>query len=236
MPPSDGGSSGHLTKGTGGSDEAQLAMLFSNANQIMQKVAEQQDVSLTHIPDLVSRCENWCQSARPQGTAHNATKTDDTKIVFFCGFPRSGTTLMEKILSRHPKIITSDEASALSEAASLIGEFLGKDHVFPAGINQLKQEQIENLREIYFHKLGCEKHDKDTLIVDKLPLNILFLEYGFSSIVFQNKNLFYHYKPSQKCFLAQTQRWIQFSNPRNTKVCLRFENRVRLDFKPKPNF
>ncbi len=44
------------------------------------------------------------------------------------------------------------------------------------------------------------------------------------------------YKPSQKSLLARYLCWIRVSNPQHTRVCLRFETRIRLDLEPKSFF
>ena len=39
---------------------------------------------------------------------------NDNKIIFVCGMPRSGTTLVEQIISSHNKVTASGETSILS--------------------------------------------------------------------------------------------------------------------------
>lgn len=148
---------------------------FTTANQLMQKQAEDLALSFTYAPDLITRCTKWCQAEKLSAPTPAAIRNINTPIVFFCGFPRSGTTLMEQILARHPQIVITNEVPALSETANMMGELLGIKANYPDDIDQLSQEELDQLREIYLWRLGVKKLAKTTLIVDKMPLNTWFI-------------------------------------------------------------
>lgn len=92
--------------------------------------------------------------------------------VFLLGFPRSGTTLLEKVLAGHPQAVTLEEVNHLIAATlELRGE---------AGWRRLASltlAQADACREIYWRlvraSFGGDLPDK--IFVDKLPLHTLDL-------------------------------------------------------------
>ena len=94
--------------------------------------------------------------------------------VFLIGFPRSGTTLTDTILSSHSHIQVVEEKPALQKAHEfLITRLRNKKNV-----QKIDQELIEKARNVYWFELDnyLEKYDKNSVIVDKLPLNLLDIE------------------------------------------------------------
>ena len=82
---------------------------------------------------------------------------------------------MEQILSRHPQVVVSNEIPALSETANAMGPLLGIKAGYPEDIEKLSRDQLDQLREIYLQRLNLETSERTTLIVDKMPLNTLYL-------------------------------------------------------------
>ena len=89
---------------------------------------------------------------------------------FIVGFPRSGTTLLDTILRSHSKIDVMEEKLMIPEMKKKLG-FLNVSEI--EKINTTAARIASNF---YFEEL--EKHieiDKNSIIIDKLPLNILEL-------------------------------------------------------------
>jgi Flp pilus assembly protein TadD len=120
-----------------------------------------------------------------------------TNPVFLIGFPRSGTTLLEQILSSHPDVATMDEREAISKAALYFVKTFGETHrpdmmaqaaktgkaawylanpCYPAALSDLRPADIEEMRRIFFevHGIG-ENGPEKKIFIDKLPLNILYV-------------------------------------------------------------
>jgi Tfp pilus assembly protein PilF len=118
-------------------------------------------------------------STQPQ-TAWQATAGPDEagaiagcRHIFLLSFPRSGTTLLEKVLRSHSNIVTLEEVDHLSDISS---EWLASD----AGINalaRLTKEQAAAHRERYWQGVrdtaGVDLTGRT--LVDKLPLHTLSL-------------------------------------------------------------
>ena len=95
------------------------------------------------------------------------------EVVFFIGFPRSGTTLIEHVLGAHPEVQTTAEKSILMGPAAFLNKLEGG---YPGSLKTLTENQAGQLRARYFYEaLNFMKIEKDKVLVDKLPLNIIHL-------------------------------------------------------------
>ena len=92
---------------------------------------------------------------------------------FLLGFPRSGTTLVEKALAGHPDVATLEEVDHLSRA----GGHLLRDEAGLRRLSILGDDEAAAYRETYWravqHTLDEDLEHK--LVVDKLPLHTLAL-------------------------------------------------------------
>lgn len=89
--------------------------------------------------------------------------------VFLLGFPRSGTTLMEQALDRHPALQTLEEKSTVS---ALLREFEVMSEGREDALLTLQADQIERLRAVYFEAVDrCVERVPGTRLIDKMPLN-----------------------------------------------------------------
>ena len=93
--------------------------------------------------------------------------------VFLVGFPRSGTTLLDQILSSHPHVTTLEERDTLFDVCRVM---------MPAGGSfdfwrDLAEHDVERMRSIYW--AGVESAlggvSKRKVFIDKLPMNAVLL-------------------------------------------------------------
>ena len=93
--------------------------------------------------------------------------------VFLVGFPRSGTTLLDQILSGHPGVTVLEEKDTLQDS---LGRYAlsdgGMEALLAATAAALSQD-----RERYWQRVQeyFPERPRERLFVDKLPLNTLFL-------------------------------------------------------------
>jgi len=94
--------------------------------------------------------------------------------IFIIGFPRSGTTLLDTILSSHPSIEVIEEKSMVPQLIGSLNE-LTKNNF--NNLKKINTDQIQKLRNNYFKNLYSHIKDKDNskLYIDKLPLNIIYV-------------------------------------------------------------
>lgn len=95
----------------------------------------------------------------------------DAAPVFLIGFPRSGTTLLDRILRSHGDFCVLEENSALGHLTRVIRDRFGG---YPDGTPLLDETTCQQLRTNYLTnaaRLGSP--DSHQLLVDKLPLNTI---------------------------------------------------------------
>ena len=114
----------------------------------------------------------------------NKEKFDHRKIIFVCGLPRSGTTLVEQILSSHKDVIGIGEVEYLENSISNI--FINDNKI----LNQKFKENINSnqnlLNEMYFDYLNLYNYKSD-VIIDKTPHNFRWI--GFIKVFFPNSKI-----------------------------------------------
>lgn len=100
--------------------------------------------------------------------------------IFIVGMPRSGTTLVEQILSMYPEVAAAGE---LPDIGRLAVEFQAAlDHTVPSNdITQLSREQCDALAQPYLDMLE-RRFPQSKRVTDKLPQN--FLHLGIIALLF----------------------------------------------------
>ena len=109
--------------------------------------------------------------------------------VFFVGFPRSGTTLVEQILNQHVDIVTSDETPLIDNLIDKIPTIINTEKTFPDCLQDFSEQDYAVLRKNYWSEAenNIEGLSPHQTFVDKLPLNII--ELGFISKLFPDSRL-----------------------------------------------
>ena len=145
---------------------------FSESNRILKKhhTGSRPDPRGPHGLQTLARIQEWLQE-RPM-VAWNEPATRDTGgIAFLVGFPRSGTTLLDRMLRAHPDIEVLEEKSLFSS--------LHQDWSEPGTLEALadvNEAQITDARNIYRREMSRYRHQPQrSLVIDKLPLNLAYL-------------------------------------------------------------
>jgi tetratricopeptide (TPR) repeat protein len=143
---------------------------YQNSNQVLQQAYQPQFQNLESLyaPSSIKCIDN----AIPNFDFSYQTG-EIRSPVFMIGFPRSGTTLLDQILSSHSHITVLEEKENLLDAYTR----------FPAtreGLSELENAsdaELKKLRQMYWNNIDREINtNKSTpIIVDKLPLNAIAL-------------------------------------------------------------
>jgi tetratricopeptide (TPR) repeat protein len=93
--------------------------------------------------------------------------------LFVVGMPRSGTTLVERIISSHSKVATAGELQNFSHIAKVLTESNSNSIIDAELVAKSDAINYRKLGELYIEstehlKKGCD------FLVDKLPLNVLY--------------------------------------------------------------
>ena len=112
----------------------------------------------------------------------NKSKLNKTNMIFIVGMPRSGTSLVEQIISSHTKVYGCGELSYLTD---IIGKNFYKNKVFDLRPLNLEGsiDIINEASNIYYKNLSLLNKSKN-FATDKAPLNFKWI--GFIKIFFPN--------------------------------------------------
>jgi tetratricopeptide (TPR) repeat protein len=132
--------------------------------------------------NLVSRSCEVVTAGLLEKTVTGANKS--LTPIFIVGMPRSGSTLLEQMLSRHPEIGTAGETSALTRT---IGHLQGQMTLlpYPEGLDMLAQDDLKTLTGVYQEALekaaGANAAKAKSFVTDKLLSNGFFA--GFIKLI-----------------------------------------------------
>ena len=98
----------------------------------------------------------------------NLTKNKNSSLFFLVGFPRSGTTLLDAILSSHSKIEVIEEKPSIENILKKVNS----DEKILCQSLDVKYLNIKYYSEIEKH-ISSKKINKK-IIIDKMPLNLIY--------------------------------------------------------------
>lgn len=118
--------------------------------------------------------------------------------VFVVGMPRSGSTLIEQILSSHPEVYGAGELSIME--AEVIGflNSLNPSIQYPECISSLDEDALKEAREVYLRHL--EIPDGKTRVIDKMPEN--FMNIGLIRLMFPHARIIHTMRDSRDTCLS----------------------------------
>ena len=98
---------------------------------------------------------------------------DDLKDpIFLIGFPRSGTTLLDTILRSHPLVDVLEEKPIIDKyIEKLENKIDSRFDILKFANSSLKKE----MRKFYFDQRNKYLNDNNKIIIDKMPLNIIYV-------------------------------------------------------------
>lgn len=177
---------GDILDKLGRHDEAFAA--FDTANAIVRRKAKR-SYDAERSQQLARRLRRFFTRRRlerlPRG---RRAEHEPATPIFIVGFPRSGTTMVEQILSTHPAVAAGDELHLIWELAAAAPKMLGSALGYPECLADLwfgdNQAALETFRDFYLKKarqLGVVV-PRVPFFTDKMPLNETNL--GLISLVF----------------------------------------------------
>ena len=120
------------------------------------------------------------------------TKIDDAskRIIFILGMPRSGTTLVEQIISSHNEVYGAGELSYMEDIIkNLVNYKAQEDMDLSNNFKNFKKFEFEKLKLAqleYIEKLKSHG-SKEKIVTDKAPLNFRWI--GFIKMIFPNSKI-----------------------------------------------
>ena len=100
--------------------------------------------------------------------------------------PRSGTSLVEQIISSHPQVFGAGELQGINDIVSNMQSIIGSEKNYPECVTQAEQKDLTKFAKFYADQLN--NLDPDALrITDKLPTN--FFHIGLIQMLFPNARI-----------------------------------------------
>ena len=117
--------------------------------------------------------------------------------IFIVGLPRSGSTLIEQILSSHSKVEGTLE---LPEIPRLVQQFrtrkAGEPPRYPGVLAELSPEELRRMGEIYLEETGVYRQ-RAPFFIDKMPGN--FHDIGFIHLILPNAKIIEARRQAMAC-------------------------------------
>lgn len=135
------------------------------------------------------------------------------KPVFIVGMPRSGTSLVEQILSAHPDLHGAGELTHIPNIASSLKKITRSEKDFPDNLDRLTTGILDQLAVSYLRQV--EPYARDALrITDKLPSNFRLL--GLIELLFPNARVIHCTRDPRdtclSCYFQQFKRGQYFAS------------------------
>ena len=105
--------------------------------------------------------------------------------IFIIGMPRSGTTLVEQILSSHPSVYGGDELNFLPD---LVGKYFfnNKNSIAINNIEKYNEKEFKKIGDEYISKLNKISNNSKR-VTDKLPINFKWI--GVIKLILPNSKI-----------------------------------------------
>jgi tetratricopeptide (TPR) repeat protein len=150
-------------------------------NQANLNMKQNKNYNFSHIQKLFDNIFKLFNSLNENILEKKKSKK---RIIFICGMPRSGTTLVEQIIASHSKVSGAGELQYLEKA-------INENFLDDAKFNKQKIiEEIPNEKNIiserYFELLNFHNFNSD-IITDKAPQNFIWI--GFIKFFFPNSKI-----------------------------------------------
>jgi len=127
--------------------------------------------------------------------ARQAVRGSGKAPIFIVGMPRSGTTLLEQILSSHPAVYGAGE---LMDMNQVIMAAASPDNRFPDFVPGLSMEDFRKMGEAYAERVWKLAPDAQR-ITDKMPANFFYI--GMIHLMLPNAKIIHAMRdPMDSCF------------------------------------
>jgi len=128
---------------------------------------------------------------------YSGTGINDSSGIFILGMPRSGTTLVEQILSSHSKVYGGDEQETLGRL--LQTNFGNKNlSLLFEGILDFDKNMLKDIANDYINEMKKISNNSEK-ITDKMPENFFWI--GLIKLILPNSKIIHTFRNSQdNCF------------------------------------
>ena len=159
-------------------DTENAIKLISSGNKFSQKNRK------SNITDEVNKMNDIKKLFKDIDLNISHKSLSKKKVIFICGMPRSGTTLVEQIISSHKKVYGAGELIFLTSIIS--DNFFNENKLNKQKIFEYQNSLKNLINDQYFEKFSLYNIDEQ-ILTDKAPLNFKWI--GFIKIFFPNSKI-----------------------------------------------
>ena len=142
---------------------------YENGNRIKFREIARNGFDFDRYFDHINRIESIFD--KPPSVTSEVCRTGGTQPIFVVGMTRSGTTLVEQIISRHPDVTGCGELPCIERAIVRLENDHGRTRVYPDDFPSLDKEALNCESQEYLDWVA-RLHDLTTNhFTDKLPFN-----------------------------------------------------------------
>ncbi len=158
---------------------------FDNSFKFLEKANYLKKKSLDFkISDQKRLFKNIKETFKDINFSENINHNSDKKIIFICGMPRSGTTLVEQIIASHKDVTGAGELIYLQK--SIENNFMKDNNLVKKILEEDIFSERSKISDDYFSLLNLHNF-KTKFVSDKAPQNFRWL--GFIKIFFPNSKI-----------------------------------------------
>lgn len=135
--------------------------------------------------------------------SHASAGNNTSLPIFIVGMPRSGTTLLDQLLSSHASIESVGESPLVPQ---LISKLFGGSEAYPSSLTKVDDRKLMEFSNTYLGEISSKVTSVAERVVDKQPFN--FLHLGLLATLFPSAKLIYlHRNPLDVCLSCFFQRF-----------------------------
>jgi len=168
---------------------------YNEGNSIRKKILNyniEEDIKLFHKIKL-----NYDEISKQR--IQIKKNENNLNLIFILGMPRSGTTLIEQIISSHPEVSGLGELPFISEFGKSIVE----------GLNPSNEDSILKFRKFYINKIK-NLSKGNSFITDKMPQNFCYI--GLIVAAFPEAKILHIKRNSAAVCWANFRQWFRSRN------------------------
>lgn len=162
-------------------------------NQLREKVNFNRDTLTKYIDESIRVFTPGAFNAQNEA----ALSTDAP--IFIVGMPRSGTTLVEQILSSHPLVSAGGEEQKMSGLVNALVRETSGEVRYPRDIERIAPVGLKTVGEHYLSHM-VQRFPGTTRFTDKNPFN--FFHVGLLSILFPNATIIHCHRDARDTCLS----------------------------------
>jgi tetratricopeptide (TPR) repeat protein len=119
--------------------------------------------------------------------AHAGSGHPDDSPIFILGLPRSGSTLLEQILSSHSRVEGTSELPYLGRIATSLSRNRPEGVNYPESVRELRGEHFHALGAEYLQRAALHRRQDRPRFIDKMPNN--FPNVGLLHLILPNARI-----------------------------------------------